>query len=118
MAAILVFLGGGIGALLRYLISQLTDKVTTTTLPIATFVSNLLASVLLGVFIALLRDKVQHSDYWYAFLVIGVCGGFSTFSSFAKENLALIEKGQYVYAGLNIIVSVVLCILAVYLGNR
>jgi CrcB protein len=118
MAAIFVFLGGGIGALLRYFVSLLTDKVASTTLPMATLISNVVASFLLGVFVALLKDKIHHSDYWYAFLVIGVCGGFSTFSSFAKENLALIEKGQFVYAGLNILVSVVLCILAVYIGKR
>lgn len=118
MGAVFVFLGGGIGALMRYFVSLFTDKVVSTTMPIATLIANVVASLLLGVFMTILKDKIQYSDYWYAFLVIGVCGGFSTFSSFAKENLALIEKGQFVYAGLNIIVSVTLCIVAVYIGKR
>jgi CrcB protein len=51
-------------------------------------------------------------------MVIGICGGYSTFSSFAKENLELFEKGNYLIGGLNIAVSITLCIVAVYVGKK
>lgn len=118
MLALYVFLGGGIGSLMRYGISQLVGKVNPADFPLATFVSNLLASLILGVGIALLRHKTQSSEQLYAFLVIGICGGFSTFSTFAKENLELFEKGHLFLGILNILVSLVLCIAAVYFGKR
>ena len=113
-----VFLGGGIGSLMRYGTGLITSSYWKNTFPLATFISNLLACIILGATVAILRNKIQHNDWWYAFIVIGVCGGFSTFSSFAKENLELFEKGNYWLGILNIVLSVGLCIGAIYLAKR
>lgn len=118
MIPVYIFIGGGLGALLRYGVSSFVGKINPSDFPVATFISNVVASLILGVTIAFLRHKTQTSDAWYAFLVIGICGGFSTFSSFAKENLELFEKGNVFLGVLNILVSVVLCIAAVYFGKR
>jgi CrcB protein len=118
MLATLIFLGGGIGALMRYGLSQIVAKLQLADLPIATFLSNLVASLIVGVVIGLLRHKTASSEATYAFMVVGICGGFSTFSSFAKENLELFEKGHYLLGIGNIMVSVSLCILAVAIGKR
>ncbi|ASS47404.1 MAG: hypothetical protein A3D31_16305 [Candidatus Fluviicola riflensis] len=115
---LLVFLGGGLGATMRFGTSALVTKWWQHAFPLATLISNVVACLVLGITIALLRDKIHSNEGWYTFMVIGICGGYSTFSSFAKENLDLFEKGNYLMGGLNIVVSVTLCIVAVYLGKK
>ena len=118
MQWLLVFIGGGLGALLRFGVAAIVAKWWNHLFPLATLLSNVFACLILGFTIAVLRDKVQNSELWYTFMVIGICGGFSTFSSFAKENLELFEKGNYVIAVLNIVISVSLCIAAVYIARK
>lgn len=114
-----VFLGGGIGSLVRFGISQLILKFPKSVFPVATLVSNLLASLLLGVLLVLMmRMKPANAETFQAFWIIGICGGFSTFSTFAKENLELMERGQWIIAILNILVSIGVCIGMVYLGRK
>lgn len=113
-----VFLGGGLGSLMRYGTGLLTQKYWQHSFPLATLLSNLLACIILGITILILRGKIQHSDWWYAFIVIGICGGFSTFSTFAKENVELFQKGNIGLGILNIGLSVGLCMAAVYLAKR
>jgi len=118
MQWLLVFLGGGLGSLFRFGIAAVTVKWWNNAFPLATLISNVLACLVLGLTIAVLREKVQNSDLWYAFIVIGICGGFSTFSSFAKENVELFEKGNYLIGLLNIAVSVGVCLAAVYIAKK
>lgn len=118
MQWLVVFLGGGLGALMRFGIAGITGKWWNGVFPLATLLSNVLACLILGFTVAVLRDKLQNSELWYTFIVMGICGGFSTFSSFAKENLELFEKGNYVIAAMNILASVALCIAAVYLARK
>lgn len=115
---LLVFLGGGLGATMRFGTSALVTKWWQNTFPLTTLISNVVACLILGVTVALLRDKIHSNEGWYTFMVIGICGGYSTFSSFAKENLDLFEKGNYLIGGLNIVVSVALCLAAVYVGKK
>ena len=103
---------------MRFGLAGITGKWWDGVFPLATLLSNVLACLLLGFTVAILRDKVQHSELWYAFMVVGICGGFSTFSSFAKENLELFEKGNYAIAVVNILMSVTLCIAAIYLARK
>lgn len=109
---IAVFIGGGFGSLSRYGISYLFklykfQKV----LPLATILTNLLACIILAILFYLLKDKINHSSWLYALLGIGFCGGFSTFSTFSLESLQLIQEKMYFYAALNILVSIISCLL-------
>lgn len=115
---ILVFVGGGLGSLMRFGTSTIIGKWWQHVFPLATLISNVLACIILGVTVGILRDKIQSSEAWYAFMVIGICGGYSTFSSFARENIDLFEKGNYAIGVLNIVLSVALCFSAVYLGKK
>lgn len=119
MNVVYVFIGGGIGSLLRFGISQLIYKFPKQQFPVATLVSNLAASLLVGVFVVwMMKMKPAHAEAFQSFFLIGICGGFSTFSTFAKENLELMERGQWLIAILNILVSVLCCIGMVYLGRK
>ena len=102
---LLVFLGGGLGATLRYGTVAISKKWWSTDFPLGTLISNVLACLILGITITLLRHKVTSAEQWNAFIVIGICGGYSTFSSFAKENLDLFDKGHYAIGVLNILLS-------------
>lgn len=115
---LLVFLGGGLGATLRFGTSAVVKKWWNNEFPLATLISNVLACLILGITLAVLRHKITSADHWNTFIVIGVCGGYSTFSSFAKENLDLFDKGHYTIGILNILVSLALCFLAVWLGKK
>lgn len=115
---ILVFFGGGLGAMMRFGTSAVVNKWWQQLFPLATLISNVAACLILGVTVALLRDKIQASETWYTFMVVGICGGYSTFSSFAKENIDLFEKGNYAIGILNIVLSLTLCLAAVYIGKK
>lgn len=119
MNAVYVFIGGGIGSLLRFGISQLVYQFPKSHFPLATLFSNLFASLLVGVFlVGMMKMKPSNAEAFQAFFIIGICGGFSTFSTFAKENLELMEGGQWAIAILNILISVSFCIGMVYLGRK
>lgn len=119
MNALFVFLGGGVGSLIRYGLSLLFQKTSLAQYPIATLSSNVFASLLVGVFTAMaFKMKFMDQSAFTAFFIIGICGGFSTFSTFSKENVDLLGQGRYLMVFLNVFISVSLCILAVYLGKK
>ena len=119
MSAILVFFGGGIGSLLRYGISNLFPY--SSGFPWATFVSNILACLLMG-FIINWIDRTFSSTFdvnnlkWL--LLTGICGGFSTFSTFSNESLQLIKQQQWALAITYILTSVILGILSLTVGLK
>ena len=118
MNAFYVFLGGGIGSLLRFGISMLVLKLPKSVFPFATLVSNLLACLLVGLFLVMMmKGKSANAESFQAFWIIGICGGFSTFSTFAKDNLELMERGQWIIAILNILISVSFCIVELRKAN-
>lgn len=84
--ALIVFLGCGLGGVLRYLVSDLSRKINPLfNFPLGTFIVNLTGCLLIGIFLALCEQKGIMSDRTRLFLTTGLCGGFTTFSSFISE---------------------------------
>lgn len=106
---LLIFIGGGLGCLSRYGISKLVMTTPATQFPWATFISNSISVVVMGVALGIFANKLQNEAI-RAFVIIGFCGGFSTFSTFSFETLELLRKGNYLFAAGNILFSVALCI--------
>lgn len=116
---LVVGVGGAIGAILRYLISSidLGPQSVFGDFPIKTFAINVLGALVIGIVVAL-AARGGLSDRWTTFLKVGVCGGFTTFSSFALETNQLLQKGAAPTAVLYVCLSIVLGVLAVILGER
>jgi CrcB protein len=109
-----VFIGGGLGAVMRYGIGVLF-KPLAKAFPWATLTSNLIACVLIGVLFAYqLRDN---KSMWLL-LAVGLCGGLSTFSAFSLESIELFQQGNYKYALLNITISLLGCLACTALAAK
>ena len=113
---LIVGLGGGIGSCFRYLTSVVTHKYIQSAFPWATFIVNILGCLLIGLLIGIFtKQQVENSDMKLLF-VTGFCGGFTTFSAFALENIKLFQSGNTMLALLYIALSVLLGIFAVWSG--
>ena len=112
---ILIFLGSGLGGCLRFGLGYWIRNVIATTFPIGTLIINLMACTLAGVLVG--KFLLLNTDHLRFFLLIGFCGGFSTFSAFILETLELFEKGSWGLAALYIGISVSAGIEAVWLGK-
>jgi len=109
-----VFLGGGVGSALRFIISKPLNPLFNN-LYLGTLSVNILGSLLIGLFIGLeIKSLLQRPIL--LLLVTGFCGGFTTFSAFSLESLNLIKSGQFMHAVSYMLVSLILGILAVILG--
>jgi len=102
-----VFIGGGLGAVLRYGISVMTYK-SNSGFPTATFIANLLACLILSLVLISFKDLDPKIKY---FIGTGICGGLSTFSTFSLETFDLIQQGQYGICITYILLSLVCCFL-------
>jgi CrcB protein len=108
--------GGMLGSISRYLLSEYVTEHYPGAFPFGTFAINLIGCLLIGVFYGLSNRHEWFTPEWRVFLTAGFCGGFTTFSTFAIENLALLETSRYLVFGLYTAGSVVFGITAVLLG--
>jgi CrcB protein len=116
MNALLIFLGGGLGSLARYGTGKFFAAFTTFGFPFGTLAANIISSLLLGIFLGLASGKPEQLNSMKFFIAIGFCGGFSTFSTFSAETFELIKNGMIGYAAINILISVVVCIISIAAG--
>lgn len=113
---LIVFLGGGIGSAFRYLTSVITEKYVQSSFPWATFLVNVFGCLLIGILIGFFtKQQIENSNLKLLFIT-GFCGGFTTFSAFALENIKLFQSGNSFLALLYIALSVLLGVLAVWTG--
>ena len=113
---LIVFFGGGIGAAARYWLSGCVYRFLDPVFPYGNLVVNVTGSFLIGILMALFEERFVVDPMIKVFLTIGVLGGFTTFSSFSYETVALLRSGELLFAGLNIILSVSLCLAGTYAG--
>lgn len=109
-----VFLGGGLGSLARYGFSLAALRMYSGNFPLGTFISNLLSCVLLVIFAHCIQMKADSEDWVRPLLVIGFCGGFSTFSTFSNETVQLMTSGNMALAVFNVLLSMATALGIIY----
>ena len=114
-AILIVGAGSFIGGILRYLISRWIQLKLLSTYPFGTFTVNIIGCFIIGLVMGL-SERFNVSSEWRLLLVTGVCGGFTTFSAFSIETLALLRDAQYLPAFLYIAGSVIIGLLAAFFG--
>jgi CrcB protein len=116
-----VAIGGALGSVGRYWFSGLVARQVGETFPWGTLLVNVTGSLVIGVFSTLTSPDGRWGlvPQWFRqqFFMLGVCGGYTTFSSFSLQTLNLIENGEWLYAGANVVFSVFCCLLAVWSGH-
>jgi len=112
---LLVFLGGGLGSGIRYLVT-ITMNQYSKVLPFGTFTVNILGCLLIGLILGYAQKENTLTSNQTLLLATGFCGGFTTFSAFTNENLELIKNGELFNFSVYTIGSVLIGILAVFIG--
>ncbi|MEN8928120.1 MAG: CrcB family protein [Flavobacteriales bacterium] len=108
---IAIFIGGGLGSLARFGVSQITPS----GFAYGTLVSNVLACVVMSLALYVFSSKIETSSFLKYLIVIGFCGGFSTFSTFSFETFEFIRSGNFMLATINILVNVAFCLFVFYI---
>ena len=115
-AYLIVFLGAGIGGMLRHGFNALSSRLAGPDLPVGTLTVNLLGSLIVGVLAGFLASRSHIDESWRMFAVTGVLGGFTTFSAFSLETALLWQRGQLAAAAAYVGGSVLLSVGAVFAG--
>ncbi len=120
LAYLWVAIGGALGSVGRFWLSGLIANRYGETLPWGTLLVNIVGSFIIGFFgaVASAEGRLNSQSRIFAtqFVMYGICGGYTTFSSFSLQTLKLVRDGEWLYAGGNVILSVALCMVAVWLG--
>jgi CrcB protein len=111
-----IALGAIAGASARYFLSLLIARDYPSAFPYGTLLINVSGSLLVGFFLVFSTERVLLDPRWRVLVVIGFCGSYTTFSSYAFESFALMEQGQWLLTGINIVASNTLCLAAVVAG--
>ncbi len=113
---LIVSLGAIVGANSRYLLSRYAAKLMGPVFPYGTLTINLSGSFIVGFFIVWTSERVFIDPRWRLLVVVGFCGSFTTFSSYAYESIAYFDHGQWLLMWANVLSNNVLCLLAVLAG--
>ncbi|GBD44365.1 Putative fluoride ion transporter CrcB [bacterium HR40] len=113
-----VGLGSALGGMARYLVSGVVARAIGETFPFGTLAVNVLGSLVIGLFVAVTGPdgRLLVDPSIRQFVTLGLCGGFTTFSSFSLQTLVLLQEGEWWLASLNVLASVIGCLAAVWLG--
>jgi CrcB protein len=111
-----IAVGGALGALLRFWTAGSVQLAFGGSFPLGTLVVNVSGSLVMGLLYVLLFERLDVGAEWRAALLIGLLGAYTTFSTFSIETLNLLEAGEVLKAGLNVILSVSVCLLACWAG--
>jgi CrcB protein len=111
-----IALGAIVGASARYFLSTLIARDFASAFPYGTLVINITGSLILGFFLVFSTERALLDPRWRLLVAIGFCGSYTTFSSYAFESFALMEQGQWLLIGINIVASNALCLAAVLGG--
>jgi fluoride exporter len=118
---VLVFVGGGMGAAARYWLSGWVPGKIQSDFPVGTLAVNMLGCFLIGLLMSAFEERFLAQPSVRVFLTIGILGGFTTFSTFSFETVALIRDGEVLFATMNILVSILTCLggtaLGMYIGR-
>ena len=115
MSFLFVALGGALGAVGRYAISLIPIK---TEFPILTLITNIIGAILIGFIVGVTSNREDVSNNLLLFWKTGVCGGFTTFSTFSLEAYNMFENKQYMGGGIYVVLSCVFCILGIICGKK
>ena len=113
---IAVFIGGGIGSILRFLLNKI-EIVSENNYPYSTFISNVVGCFILGLVLGYFIKNGSNNSTLFVFLTVGLCGGFTTFSTFSNENLQLIQNGHILSFLIYTLLSLTLGVMFVYFGT-
>lgn len=111
-----IALGGAVGSVLRFWMSSSVHALLGRSFPYGTLSVNVLGSLLMGFLFVLFLDRLGNDTVLRAGVLIGLLGGFTTFSAFSIETVNLIEQGEHLRAALNAAASVLLCVGATWIG--